>query len=163
MKIWRGNSLAVQWLGLGAFTGRAQVGSLVRELRSRMPCSAAKLKKKNNNNNRNTCQTQSGKWPKFLLSPDIFKTLCTLVYPLPFSLHFQLCLYCQLFYIHYLSNIKWVSVINHRYLWMAPGNCTKDLILDILMQLGPWDLVSRVESKVQNIWLKYPCCYTTTQ
>ena len=30
-----GNSLAVQWLGLGAFTALAQVQSLVRELRSR--------------------------------------------------------------------------------------------------------------------------------
>ena len=32
-----GNSLAVQWLGLGAFTARAQVQSLVGELRSRKP------------------------------------------------------------------------------------------------------------------------------
>ena len=41
-----GNSLVVQWLGLGTFTARAQVRSLVRELKSCKPCSAAKKKKK---------------------------------------------------------------------------------------------------------------------
>ena len=33
----QGNSLAVQWLGLGTFTARAWVQSLVRELRSHKP------------------------------------------------------------------------------------------------------------------------------
>ena len=42
----RGNSLAVQWLGLGTFTARAQVRSLFRELRSRKPSGAAKEKRK---------------------------------------------------------------------------------------------------------------------
>ena len=37
-----GNSLAVQWLGLGAFTAGVRVQSLVEELRSRKPCGAAK-------------------------------------------------------------------------------------------------------------------------
>ena len=32
-----GNSLAVQWLGLGTFTASAQIQSLVRELRSCKP------------------------------------------------------------------------------------------------------------------------------
>ena len=41
-----GNSLAVQWLGLGAFTAVAQVQSLVRELRSCKPPNAAKKKQK---------------------------------------------------------------------------------------------------------------------
>ena len=41
-----GNSLAVQWLGLGAVTAGPGVQSLVRELRSRKPCSSAKKKKK---------------------------------------------------------------------------------------------------------------------
>ena len=39
-----GTFLAVQWLRLGAFTAVAQVQSLVGELRSRKPCSAAKIK-----------------------------------------------------------------------------------------------------------------------
>ena len=34
---WEGNSLAVQWLGLGAFTARARVQSLVGKLRSCKP------------------------------------------------------------------------------------------------------------------------------
>ena len=38
----QGNSLVVQWLGLRAFTAVAQVQSLVGELRSHKPCSAAK-------------------------------------------------------------------------------------------------------------------------
>ena len=41
-----GNSLVVQWLGLCAFTARAQVQSLVRELRSHKPLGAAKKKEK---------------------------------------------------------------------------------------------------------------------
>ena len=36
-----GNSLAVQWLGLSTFTARAQVQTLVGELRSHKPCCAA--------------------------------------------------------------------------------------------------------------------------
>ena len=40
-----GNSLAVQWLGLGAFTAGAQVQSLLGELRSCKPRSAAKKKR----------------------------------------------------------------------------------------------------------------------
>ena len=40
-----GNSLAVQWLGLGAVTAVAQVRSLVRELRSHKMCGVAKLSK----------------------------------------------------------------------------------------------------------------------
>ena len=39
-----GNSLAVQWLGLHAFTAGAWVQSLVRELRSPKPRGAAKKK-----------------------------------------------------------------------------------------------------------------------
>ena len=39
-----GNSLAVQWLGLCAYTARALVRSLVTELRSHKLCSAAKNK-----------------------------------------------------------------------------------------------------------------------
>ena len=42
----KGNSLAVQWLGLGAFTAGAQVQSLVRELRSHRPHIQSKKKKK---------------------------------------------------------------------------------------------------------------------
>ena len=38
----RENSLAVQWLGLQAFTAWTQVQSLVEELRSRMPYGVAK-------------------------------------------------------------------------------------------------------------------------
>ena len=41
-----GNSLAVQWLGLHAFTAGAQVQSLVRELRSCKQCGAAKKQNK---------------------------------------------------------------------------------------------------------------------
>ena len=41
-----GNSLIVQQLGLDAFTDRAQVQSLVRELRSYKLLSAARKKKK---------------------------------------------------------------------------------------------------------------------
>ena len=37
-----GNSLVVQWLGLGAFTARARVQSLVRELRYHELHNAAK-------------------------------------------------------------------------------------------------------------------------
>ena len=40
-----GNSLVVQWLGLGSFTARAQVQTLVGKLKSRKPCGAAKKKK----------------------------------------------------------------------------------------------------------------------
>ena len=39
------NSLAVQWLGLSAFTAVARVRSLVGELRSCKPCSVARKKK----------------------------------------------------------------------------------------------------------------------
>ena len=39
-----GNSLAVQWLGLRAFTAEGQVRSLVGELRSHKPSGAAKKK-----------------------------------------------------------------------------------------------------------------------
>ena len=45
MKILLGNFLEVQWLGLGAFTARAGVQSLVWELRSHKPHGAAKKKK----------------------------------------------------------------------------------------------------------------------
>ena len=38
-----GNSLAVQWLGLGAFTAKAQARCLVRELRFCKPHCVAKL------------------------------------------------------------------------------------------------------------------------
>ena len=41
-----GNSLAVQWLGLGTSTAVAQVQSQVGELRSHKLCGAAKKKKK---------------------------------------------------------------------------------------------------------------------
>ena len=41
-----GNSLAVQWLGLCTSLQRAQVQSLVEELRSRKPQGAPPLKKK---------------------------------------------------------------------------------------------------------------------
>ena len=41
-----GNSLVVQWLGLGAFTARARVHSLVRELKSCKPCGVARKIKK---------------------------------------------------------------------------------------------------------------------
>ena len=41
-----GNSLAIQWLGLGTFTARALVQFLVRELRSRKLSGTAKTKKK---------------------------------------------------------------------------------------------------------------------
>ena len=41
-----GTSLAVQWLRLCLPMQRAQVGSLVRELRSHVTCSVAKEKKK---------------------------------------------------------------------------------------------------------------------
>ena len=44
-KSWWGTSLAVQWLGLGAFTAVARVQSLVRELRSRKVCGTAKNKR----------------------------------------------------------------------------------------------------------------------
>ena len=40
-----GNSLVVHWLGLGAFTARARVQSLLGELRSCKSCSVAKIKK----------------------------------------------------------------------------------------------------------------------
>ena len=43
---WIGNSLVVQWLGLGTATAMAQVQSLVRELRSYKSCGVAKKKKK---------------------------------------------------------------------------------------------------------------------
>ena len=43
-----GSSLAVQWLGLRAFTAVARVQSLVRELRSRKPHSTARKVKKYN-------------------------------------------------------------------------------------------------------------------
>ena len=39
-----GNSLVVQWLGLGTFTAVGRVQSLVGELRSCKPCSVAKNK-----------------------------------------------------------------------------------------------------------------------
>ena len=42
----RGNSLAVQWLGLNAFTAGAQVQSLVGELRSCKSCSVGKKERK---------------------------------------------------------------------------------------------------------------------
>ena len=47
-----GNCLAVQWLGLGAFTAGAQVRSLVGELRSRKPCGTAKTNKQTNKQKR---------------------------------------------------------------------------------------------------------------
>ena len=42
-----GNSLVVQWLGLSAFTARAWVQSLVRELRSHKPSGATRKKQQN--------------------------------------------------------------------------------------------------------------------
>ena len=53
-----GKSLAVQWLGLGAFTARALIRSLVGEVRSHKLHGTAKIIKKNpilknNNNNKN--------------------------------------------------------------------------------------------------------------
>ena len=45
-KCFLGNSLVVQWLGLGAFTAVAQVQSLIGELKSHKPCGMAKKKKK---------------------------------------------------------------------------------------------------------------------
>ena len=47
LKILAGNSLVVKWLGLGAFTARAQVRSLVREQRSCKLHGAAKKKRIN--------------------------------------------------------------------------------------------------------------------
>ena len=44
-----GNSLAVQWLGLGDFTAKVRVQSLVGELRSQKPRSTAKKKKTSQN------------------------------------------------------------------------------------------------------------------
>ena len=44
----QGNSLAVQCLGLGAFTAQTRVWSLVRELGSHKPCGVAKKKYCNN-------------------------------------------------------------------------------------------------------------------
>ena len=44
-----GNSLAVQWLGLGAFSAGTQVRSLVGELKSHKPHSVAKKKKRHTN------------------------------------------------------------------------------------------------------------------
>ena len=41
-----GSSLAVQWLGLAAFTAVDKAQSLVGELRSYTPCGIYKLKKK---------------------------------------------------------------------------------------------------------------------
>ena len=41
-----GNSLEVQWLGLGAFTARARIRSLVWEMRSRKLRGEAKKEKK---------------------------------------------------------------------------------------------------------------------
>ena len=41
-----GNSLVVQWLGLDTFTAGARVQSPVGELRSHIPCSAAKANRK---------------------------------------------------------------------------------------------------------------------
>ena len=55
-KVRRGNSLAVQWLGVGTFTARAWVQSLVRELRSRKPQKGAAKKKKK----------KSGEWLPFI-------------------------------------------------------------------------------------------------
>ena len=45
LKVGLGNSLAVQWLGLGALTAGAWVPSLVREPRSCKPRSTAKKKR----------------------------------------------------------------------------------------------------------------------
>ena len=46
IRLFVGNSLAVQWLGLSAFTCGARVPSLLGELRSCKPCGTAKKKKK---------------------------------------------------------------------------------------------------------------------
>ena len=54
-----GNSLAVQWLGLGAFTAGAWVQSLVKELRSCKSCDVAKKKKEKTQMNLSTKQKQS--------------------------------------------------------------------------------------------------------
>ena len=45
LKMILGNSLVVQWLGLGAFTIESWVQSLVRELISGKPCGTDKKKK----------------------------------------------------------------------------------------------------------------------
>ena len=62
------NSLEFEWLGLHASTAGAQVWSLVGELRSRMPCGAAK--KKSNNNKVETTQV------KVSISHWVCLTLC---------------------------------------------------------------------------------------
>ena len=51
-----GNSLVVQWLGLGAFTAK---WALVRELRSHKPRGAAKKKKKKCNGSRDEFRARS--------------------------------------------------------------------------------------------------------
>ena len=43
--VYHGNSLAIHWLGLGAFTAGGQVQSLVGELRTRKPYGTTKKKK----------------------------------------------------------------------------------------------------------------------
>ena len=51
-----GNSLAVQWLGLSAFSAGAQVQSLVRELRSPQAVQCSQKKKKTKQNKQKTPQ-----------------------------------------------------------------------------------------------------------
>ena len=52
----QGNPLAVQWLGLGAFTAVAKVQSLLGELRSHKPHVASKKKKVNTASSRKWCK-----------------------------------------------------------------------------------------------------------
>ena len=56
----KGNSLAVQWLELGAFTAAARVQYLVGELRSHKPRSVAKKKKRRQKNLSGRVSNESG-------------------------------------------------------------------------------------------------------
>ena len=47
-----GNSLVVQWLGIGTLTAGAQVPSLAKELKSYTPLGEAKKQTNTNNNNK---------------------------------------------------------------------------------------------------------------
>ena len=56
-----GNSLVVQWLGLGTFIAGAQVQSLVGELRSHKSCGVAKKGKKEKKTMLKLCNRIKGK------------------------------------------------------------------------------------------------------
>ena len=62
-----GNSLEVQWLGLGTFTAVAWVQSLVTELRSHKLCGMIQKKKKSNHSLRIVTWNNNQKIPMFLL------------------------------------------------------------------------------------------------